>query len=146
MDNEINALKKRLEQQQKFLVAVASMDLGDVTAYGLRDATVTATAKKMQRCQAMIDAAKLLSIGEEAPLLKLWFIYYNDDDGNDYSMFIRATSAESAAHQFKSYQIDANELEIDDGIFPRPVPGVYGVGGVVRWNEIPTYDERGELV
>jgi hypothetical protein len=85
-----------------------------------------------------IDHVRNMTKGAAPPeLLKLYYIYHNGDDGNDHTMFLRATSPEAAYGFWKDkVAIDGHDVDPEESIYVRTVPPAVGRYGKVDWGDI----------
>jgi hypothetical protein len=87
---------------------------------------------------SIIDAvqAELIANGPPLELLKLFYVYYNEDSG-DYTMFLRATSPEAAYGFWREWaEKDGYEINPDETVYVRTVPPAVGQYGRVSWGDI----------
>lgn len=98
----------------------------------------------------LVATAKQVPV-EPKPLLKLWYVPYLSEDGSDFTAFIRATCAASAADFFRqSLPARERQMMADQPIWVREVPphDEGGRYGVIYWDDMriirvhPTEEER----
>jgi hypothetical protein len=88
---------------------------------------------------SIIDAVQAeLAINAPPPgLLKLYYVCNSDNDGNDHTMFLRATSPEAAYGFWKeAVEKDGHEPDPEESVYVRTVPPIVGKYGKVDWGDI----------
>src|SRR5271169_6083583 len=82
------------------------------------DASPHTISRYVMRLHKFLDTAKTMANGVEPPLLKTYYIYKINEDGDDLTKFVRATSPGSAAQFWQDHvndsgvHIDATEVSV----------------------------------
>src|ERR1035437_88945 len=87
---------------------------------------------------SIIDAvqAELIANGPPLELLKLFYVYYNEDSG-DYTMFLRGSRPEASYGFWRERaEKDGYEINPDETVYVRTVPPAVGQYGRVSWGDI----------
>lgn len=75
---------------------------------------------------------------EPEPLMKLYAVFHTEDDGDDRTLFVRATDPERAAEFYRDWWRDSCEWDCPNGLSVRDVPSVEGCFGGIDWDNIPS--------
>jgi hypothetical protein len=137
----LNDKDTMIERLSACVAEIANLTGLPVTYTDFARATDSVLVHKFAGLHRIIAQAKSFvdangAVAKLPPLLKVYYIPYEDEDGNNHDCFVRATSPEAAHGFWKQYLIDQGVDEIVNRVHVYETPLAEGRYGVVEWGDV----------
>ena len=127
----------KVKRYEALLARVANFPIVRGPVDGMTDSGLQAIVNKQRSIVEGVITELAASATTPPELLKLYYVYYNRHAGDDYTMFLRATSPEAAYGFWREWaEKDGYEINPDETVYVRTVPPAVGQYGRVSWGDI----------